>query len=203
MTIDERIASIKASRQYMMKVALPLGIWFYIEYLLMIQAVHSPIVGMIRMPLMALLPILLYWIVKTMRKRFFEGVRFHIFHGWFFCVNVMFFAGLIDAFGVLIYNKYISPDNLAALQEAALAQLQSTQALLEQNKELTQGFGAKIMSIFNESATTLKETPIPSAAEAALKQLSDDVFSGMFWGVPLGFLLRRKVEGDTNQTPAA
>ena len=89
------------------------------------------------------------------------------------------------------------------MQEAALAQLQSTQALLEQNKELTQGFGAKIMSIFNESATTLKETPIPSAAEAALKQLSDDVFSGMFWGVPLGFLLRRKVEGDPTQTPAA
>ena len=203
MTIDERITSIKASRQYMMKVALPLGIWFYIEYLLMIQAMHSPAISMIRVPLMALLPILLYWIVKTMRKRFFEGVRFHTFHGWFFCVNIMFFAGLIDAFGVLIYNKYISPDNLVALQEAALAQLQSMQAILEQNKELSQGFGAKFMSFFSESASTLEETPIPSAVEAALKQLSDDIFCGMFWGVPLGFLLRRKVEGESSQTPAA
>lgn len=201
MTIDERVASIKASRQYMMKVALPLGIWFYIEYMLLIQSFFSPAVTILRVPLMATLPLLLYWIVRTMRKRFFDGVRFHTFHGWFFCVNIMFFAGLIDAFGVLIYNKYISPDNLITIHNAAVAQFRDIQSFLGSSPEMKQGFGPKLLSFFNENAKVLEETPIPTAVEAALKQLSDDIFSGMFWGVPLGLLLRRKVEEP--QQPAA
>ncbi len=194
MTIDERVASIKASRQYMMKVALPLGIWFYIEYMLLIQSFFSPAVTILRVPLMATLPLLLYWIVRTMRKRFFDGVRFHTFHGWFFCVNIMFFAGLIDAFGVLIYNKYVSPDNLITIHNAAVAQFRDIQSFLDSSPEMKQGFGPKLLSFFNENAKVLEETPIPTAVEAALKQLSDDIFSGMFWGVPLGLLLRRKIE---------
>lgn len=201
MTIDERVASIKASRQYMMKVALPLGIWFYIEYMLLIQSFFSPAVTILRVPLMATLPLLLYWIVRTMRKRFFDGVRFHTFHGWFFCVNIMFFAGLIDAFGVLIYNKYVSPDNLITIHNAAVAQFRDIQSFLGSSPEMKQGFGPKLLSFFNENAKVLEETPIPTAVEAALKQLSDDIFSGMFWGVPLGLLLRRKVEEP--QQPAA
>ena len=201
MTIDERVASIKASRQYMMKVALPLGIWFYIEYMLLIQSFFSPAVTILRVPLMATLPLLLYWIVRTMRKRFFDGVRFHTFHGWFFCVNIMFFAGLIDAFGVLIYNKYVSPDNLFAIHDAAVAQFRDIQSFLGSSPEMKQGFGPKLLSFFNENAKVLEETPIPTAVEAALKQLSDDIFSGMFWGVPLGLLLRRKIEEP--QQPAA
>ena len=138
MTIDERVASIKASRQYMMKVALPLGIWFYIEYMLLIQSFFSPAVTILRVPLMATLPLLLYWIVRTMRKRFFDGIRFHTFHGWFFCVNIMFFAGLIDAFGVLIYNKYVSPDNLITIHNAAVAQFRDIQTFRDElNKLLT------------------------------------------------------------------
>ena len=66
---------------------------------------------------------------------------------------------------------------------------------------MKQGFGPKLLSFFNENAKVLEETPIPTAVEAALKQLSDDIFSGMFWGVPLGLLLRRKVEEP--QQPAA
>jgi hypothetical protein len=201
MTIDERVASIKASRQYMMKVALPLGIWFYIEYMLLIQSFFSPAVTILRVPLMATLPLLLYWIVRTMRKRFFDGVRFHTFHGWFFCVNIMFFAGLIDAFGVLIYNKYVSPDNLITIHNAAVAQFRDIQSFLGSSPEMKQGFGPKLLSFFNENAKVLEETPIPTAVEAALKQLSDDIFSGMFWGVPLGLLLRRKIEEP--QQPAA
>ena len=201
MTIDERVASIKASRQYMMKVALPLGIWFYIEYMLLIQSFFSPAVTILRVPLMATLPLLLYWIVRTMRKRFFDGVRFHTFHGWFFCVNIMFFAGLIDAFGVLVYNKYISPDNLITIHDAAVAQFRDIQSFLGSSPEMKQGFGPKLLSFFNENAKVLEETPIPTAVEAALKQLSDDIFSGMFWGVPLGLLLRRKIEEP--QQPAA
>ena len=201
MTIDERVASIKASRQYMMKVALPLGIWFYIEYMLLIQSFFSPAVTILRVPLMATLPLLLYWIVRTMRKRFFDGVRFHTFHGWFFCVNIMFFAGLIDAFGVLIYNKYVSPDNLITIHNAAVAQFRDIQSFLGSSPEMKQGFGPKLLSFFNENAKVLEETPIPTAVEAALKQLSDDIFSGMFWGVPLGLLLRRKIEEP--QHPAA
>lgn len=201
MTIDERVASIKASRQYMMKVALPLGIWFYIEYMLLIQSFFSPAVTILRVPLMATLPLLLYWIVRTMRKRFFDGVRFHTFHGWFFCVNIMFFAGLIDAFGVLVYNKYISPDNLITIHNAAVAQFRDIQSFLGSSPEMKQGFGPKLLSFFNENAKVLEETPIPTAVEAALKQLSDDIFSGMFWGVPLGLLLRRKIEEP--QQPAA
>lgn len=201
MTIDERVASIKASRQYMMKVALPLGIWFYIEYMLLIQSFFSPAVTILRVPLMATLPLLLYWIVRTMRKRFFDGVRFHTFHGWFFCVNIMFFAGLIDAFGVLVYNKYVSPDNLITIHNAAVAQFRDIQSFLGSSPEMKQGFGPKLLSFFNENAKVLEETPIPTAVEAALKQLSDDIFSGMFWGVPLGLLLRRKVEEP--QQPAA
>ncbi|MBQ7238870.1 MAG: DUF4199 domain-containing protein [Bacteroidales bacterium] len=201
MTIDERVASIKASRQYMMKVALPLGIWFYIEYMLLIQSFFSPAVTILRVPLMATLPLLLYWIVRTMRKRFFDGVRFHTFHGWFFCVNVMFFAGLIDAFGVLIYNKYVSPDNLITIHNAAVAQFRDIQSFLGSSPEMKQGFGPKLLSFFNENAKVLEETPIPTAVEAALKQLSDDIFSGMFWGVPLGLLLRRKIEAP--QQPVA
>ena len=201
MTIDERVASIKASRQYMMKVALPLGIWFYIEYMLLIQSFFSPAVTILRVPLMATLPLLLYWIVRTMRKRFFDGVRFHTFHGWFFCVNIMFFAGLIDAFGVLVYNKYVSPDNLITIHNAAVAQFRDIQSFLGNSPEMKQGFGPKLLSFFNENAKVLEETPIPTAVEAALKQLSEDIFSGMFWGVPLGLLLRRKVEEP--QQPAA
>ena len=201
MTIDERVASIKASRQYMMKVALPLGIWFYIEYMLLIQSFFSPAVTILRVPLMATLPLLLYWIVRTMRKRFFDGVRFHTFHGWFFCVNIMFFAGLIDAFGVLVYNKYISPDNLITIHNAAVAQFRDIQSFLGSSPEMKQGFGPKLLSFFTENAKVLEETPIQTAVEAALKQLSDDIFIGMFWGVPLGLLLRRKVEEP--QQPAA
>jgi hypothetical protein len=201
MTIDERVASIKASRQYMMKVALPLGIWFYIEYMLLIQSFFSPAVTILRVPLMATLPLLLYWIVRTMRKRFFDGVRFHTFHGWFFCVNIMFFAGLIDAFGVLVYNKYVSPDNLITIHNAAVAQFRDIQSFLGSSPEMKQGFGPKLLSFFNENAKVLEETPIPTAVEAALKQLSDDIFCGMFWGVPLGLLLRRKIEEP--QQPAA
>ena len=201
MTIDERVASIKASRQYMMKVALPLGIWFYIEYMLLIQSFFSPAVTILRVPLMATLPLLLYWIVRTMRKRFFDGVRFHTFHGWFFCVNIMFFAGLIDAFGVLVYNKYVSPDNLITIHNAAVAQFRDIQSFLGSSPEMKQGFGPKLLSFFNENAKVLEETPIPTAVEAALKQLSDDIFSGMFWGVRLGLLLRRKIEEP--QQPAA
>lgn len=171
---------------YLMRAALPLALWFIAEYMLRNASASSMALNVVIVPLMLVTPFIIYRLIKRLRDELLGGYMLGI-QAWMFGVQMAFFAGLIEALYIYIYNEWINPGNLLAVQQAT-AQLYGT--MLEQLKQT--GAYSTRWSDFEETFTQLNEMPVPSAIEAAISNLSNEIMLAMFYMIPLSFMLRRR-----------
>lgn len=173
---------------YLMKMALPLGAWFIIEYLLRNAAARNVLLSFVTTPMMVVTPIALWYIIKRLRFTLLSD-RMTWFQAWTFGTQVMFFGGLIEALFIYIYNEYVFPGNLMELQQATIAQYEEAAASLR-----AMGSFPSILQPMQEAIDAMKELPVSSAIETAISQLSTDIFLGMLMMAVLAFFLRKKPE---------
>lgn len=172
-----------------MKLALPLAVWFIVEYVERIAATHNLMLQLLTLPMMCATPFLAWYIIKQLRDRVMGGMITGL-EAWVFGTQLFFFAGLIEAMFLYIYNEFISPNNLYEMQEALIAQYEEVSKLLSETQ--SGGIAGQYGQMMSETVQALKEAPIPSAIEAAVNQLSSTLFQGLFLMVPLSFILRQK-----------
>ena len=191
MTIEEQIARSKALSQHMLQVALTLGLWFVAEYFITVLSTHNILLAALRTPLMLVMPVALCFILHRIRKQYFEDEEFGRFRCWYYGVQVMFYAGLIEAFAIAIYNQWISPDNLTEMHNAMIAQYEDISKMYAENPDVKQIMPG-LSQTFEDMVNVLKETEVETPFSAAITMLSNDIFYGCIWSIPFCFILHRK-----------
>ena len=178
---------------YLMKMALPMGVWFIIEYLMRNAAAHNVMLGLISTPMMIVTPIALWYIIRNLRRQILDD---HIsgFQAWTFGTQLMFFAGLIEALFIYIYNEFIFPGNLIEIQQAIIVQYEDAAASMH-----SMGVMTGLLSTLEETIEAMKEMPVSSPIETAISQLSTDIFYGMILMAPISLIVRKKAGTEVNE----
>ena len=179
---------------YLMKMALPMGIWFIIEYLLRNAAARNVLLSFITTPMLIVTPVALWYILRQLRRRFLDD-RITGFQAWTFGTQLMFFAGLIEALFIYIYNEFLYPGNLAEVQQAMIAQYEEAA-----NSLRTMGSFPSMLQPIQEAIDTMREMPVSSPIETAISQLSTDIFYGMLLMIPISLIVRKKGEKSASET---
>lgn len=178
---------------YLMKMALPMGVWFIIEYMLRNAAAHNVMLGLISTPMMIVTPIALWYIIRNLRRQFLDD-RIAGFQAWTFGTQLMFFAGLIEALFIYIYNEFLFPGNLAEIQQALIAQYEDAAASIRSLSVMTSMLGT-----LEETIEAMKQMPVSSPIETAISQLSTDIFYGMILMIPIALIVRKKANPESNE----
>lgn len=186
MTLKEEIERSRQASQAVMKYALPLGLWFIVEYITLIASTHNLMFSMLRVPMMVITLLLVFYLVYRIRKKIYSD-RFTARQSWLYSLQLMFYAGLIEAVFIFIINKWIMPGNLAEMQAALLAQYEELSNTLKESNSLP-----ALSSIYAQAMETLRESPVETPINTAIGQLSNDVITGMIIGIPIGMILRTK-----------
>lgn len=184
--MDKRIIN-----NYLMKLALPLAFWFIVEYVVHIAATHNLMLQLLTLPMMCATPFLAWYIIKQLRDRVMGGVISRL-EAWVFGTQLFFFAGLIEAMFIYLYNEFADPNNLYEMQQALIGQYEEVSKML--NETQAGGIAGSYSQMMSETVEVLRKSPIPSAIEAAVNQLSTTLFQGLFLMIPLSFLLHKKVK---------
>ncbi len=171
---------------FLMKMALPLGIWFIVEYVLRCMATRNVLLSFITTPMMLVTPIALYHVLRYLRRTIL-GNLMSWFQAWTFGTQLMFFAGLIEALFIYIYNEFLNPTNLMDMQAAVITQYEEALTTLR-----TSGAFSSLIGPLEESIDQLREMPVTTAIEAAISQLSTDIFYGMLMMAVIAFFVRKK-----------
>lgn len=171
---------------YLMKMALPLGAWFIIEYLLRNAAARNVLLSLITTPMMVVTPIALWFILKQLRKKIL-GDRLFGFQAWTFGTQLMFYAGLLEALFIYLYNEFLFPTNLAEVQQAMILQYEEAASSLR-----AMGAFPNMLQPMQEMIDTMKEMSVSSPIETAISQLSTDIFYGMLLMIPIALIVRKK-----------
>lgn len=186
-TVNPKGAAIN---QYLMKIALPLGAYFIIEYLVRNYSASNIYLGLLNIPMMAITAILLYIAIKKLRDYFLDG---HIagFYAWTFGVQLMFFSGLIEAAFIYIFNEFILPTNLVTVHDQLIAQYERVYSTI-QDLSSNSGTASAMTGMMKDTIEILKQTPVSSAIETAITMLSNDIFYGMIIMFFLSPIIRKK-----------
>lgn len=190
LTPEERIARYKAISQHILNVAFPLGLWFVVEYFFTILSTQNIYLAAMRTPMMGIMPVALFYILYKIRKQYFADSKFSRRRCWFYSIQIMFYAGLIEAFVIAVYNQWIAPDNLAEMHRAMIAQYESVSNMYTQTPGAQQLF-PNLANTMNETVNLLKEAEVESPLTAGINMLSNDIFYGIVWGFIFCFILRR------------
>ena len=171
---------------YLMKMALPLAGWFIIEYMLHNLGTTPFIVSIISTPLMILTPVLVGYILLKLRRTLLSDMMLGL-QVWTFGVQMVFFAGLIEALFIYVFNQFISPTNIADTLQAIIELLEKFYTMAQQ----VEGSNPQLTMI-QEMIDTYRQAPIPSAIDTAISSLSSEIMMAMFYMIPVALIVRKK-----------
>lgn len=176
--------------QVLMRAGAILGLWFVIEYLVFVMASQNIMFNLIHTPMMFVTPVLLFMLVRKLRQTIYSEVGLRFFQVLTYGVQMMFFAGLIEAFFIYAYNQWLFPTNLMEMRQALLSQY----AEVTQMMESVPGnpLGQNLTGAFNQAHDILKEAPVERPIDAALNAISNDILYGILWMIPFGLILKKK-----------
>jgi len=198
MTLEEQIARSKAISQHILHISFVLGLWFVVEYFFLVLSTRSILMAALRTPMMIVTPIVLCILLYKLRNKFFENDMFGRFRCWVYGVQIMFYAGLIEAFFIVVYNQWIAPNNLVEMHNAMIAQYENVSNMYTQTPGAEQLMPG-ISKTLDESIKLLKESEIEKPFQAGITMLSNDIFYGSFWSLIFCFFLHQKSK-EENQT---
>lgn len=179
-----------AINQYLMKTALPLGGYFIIEYLIRNYTASNIFLGFLNFPMMAFTAILLFLAIRKLRDMILDG-QISGFMAWTFGVQLMFFAGLIEATFIYIYNEFIVPTNLVTVHNQLIEQYESALTTIE-GLSSTNTMASSMIPMLQEMIDMLKQAPVASAIETAISMLTNDIFFGMLIMAFVAPIVRKK-----------
>ncbi len=171
---------------YLMKMALPLALWFIVEYMLRNAAVTHLGLSFVLVPMMLVTPFAVFHILRRLRRSVLCDMMLGI-HAWTFGVQLAFFAGLIEALFIYVYNQFLFPGAIAENVQQTITAYEQMMAQLEEV-----GAGSTIATSFGSIVEQLKTAPIPSSIETAISALSNEILSATFYMIPVAFCLRKK-----------
>lgn len=176
----------KMVNEFLMKWALPLGLFFIVEYCVRNASATNVMLGFFSFPMMLVTPVALWWILRRLRRQLLSDMMLGI-QAWSFGVQLMFFAGLIEALFIYVYNQFLHPTNLYEVQQATIAQYEEVYSMIH-------GMGSwqAYESTLLQAIEVMKEAPVGTAIEAAITALSNEIFVGMILMIPILFIVRRK-----------
>ena len=123
--------------QFIMRSGFFLSLYFMIEYVFTVWSTHHIFLSLVHVPMMFLTVVLLFLLMRPIRL-FFADEGLSGLRAWTYGVQLMFFAGLLEALFVYIYNTWLYPDNLFEMHSAVISQYRQAIDMMQQaNAEQT------------------------------------------------------------------
>jgi hypothetical protein len=170
-----------------MKEAFKLSLFFIVEYWLSLYAFsHLWLAGVVLL-LKIVTPVALYYILRELKRTLPAEAPFPGLIAWSLGVRVMLFAALPEAAFIYVYNQFVDPEALHGIAQMMIAQLENLQ----------QAVGTDVLA--DATIDLYREAQTPTAIEAAINMLSQDVMAGIFLMLIIAPILRRK--GQVPPTP--
>jgi hypothetical protein len=133
-------------------------------------------------------PVGLFYILRRLREQL-PGVPFPGLVAWSLGVRVMLFAALPEAAFIYVYNQWIAPDALHLIAQNTVHALETWQQTL----------GADALS--TETIDLYRQAATPTAIEAAVQTLSQDVMIGIFLMLIIAPIVRRRGTATPPEAP--
>lgn len=171
---------------YIMKMALPLAVWFIAEYLLRYASTGNMMLSMVIVPMMLITPFAIFRILRNLRRNVLSDMMLGI-QAWTFGVQMAFFAGLLEAMFIYVYNQFLYPNAIAENIQQTITMYEQLTAQLKEAGAYSSFWGQ-----FDEIIEQLKKAPLPSAIETAISALSNEITMAMLYMIPVALFLRKK-----------
>ncbi|MBP5214401.1 MAG: DUF4199 domain-containing protein [Bacteroidales bacterium] len=182
--------------QLIMRAGFLLGLYFMLEYVVTVWSTQYILLSLVHVPMMLLTVVLLFLLLRPLRILFAdEGLS--TLRAWTYGVQLMFFAGLLEALFVYVYNDWLYPDNLSEMHRAMIEQYRQAVDMMQAAK--ADQSMPSLMQTLHDSRKVIEEAPVQKPIEAAMSALSNDITYAVFWMIPLGFILRTKPQQTQNQ----
>lgn len=176
----------KQINEYLMRMAPFVALWYLLEVVVKELGYAHLLFSALTLPMMCFTPFFIGKIIVKLRKDWFCNVMTG-FQAWTFGVQCAFYAALIEAFVLYIYNAFLDPSHLATAQAALIAQYETAYRYIEQ----THLYDSALPK-FQETLDMLKDTPVPSAIDESITLLSNEIFLAMIFMVPTALVIRKK-----------
>lgn len=184
----------KVSRQcsyYITHAAFYIGLWFILEYFVTVLASRNIYWNLLRTPMMLITPIIIFYHLHRLRK-IAVGTFCNLgIFTFMFAIQLMTFAGILEAGCIAIYNQWINPENLYEMQHGMIVQYEELIANIANDPASTAAY-AVIKEPTEAMINELKNAPIQSPFNASVSLFSSDLTCGFFWGLIFAFFMRRK-----------
>ena len=171
---------------YLMKMALPVAVWFVAEYMLRYASVSNLGLGFVLLPMMLVTPYLFFRILRRLRQTVLGDMMLGI-QAWTFGVQMAFFAGLVEAMVIYVFHAFINPAALADNVQATIAAYEQLTAQLQET-----GAYSSMQDMLQQNVELLKQAPIPSAIETAIATLSNEILLATLYMIPVALSVRKK-----------
>ncbi len=136
-----------------------------------------------------MIPILLFSYVRNYRNKF-SGGFISFSHAWIFSVMMHVFAGLLFAFFIFVYTRFLNQGYANWLIGVAIKSL-------EQYSQLD-AEGASALAV-NDSIKLLKDMPMPTPISMAMKSFWMIFNSGCFMGALIAIFAKRNEPNQPTQ----
>lgn len=179
---------IKQGAEYCMKIGALLGVIYIVQYYFLIQTSHNVFFSVVHTLLSIFTPFMLALSSYRIRKNIFTE-DFSWGRCWSCGVRICFYASLIEACFIVVYNQWINPYNLYEMQQGLIAQYESLNKMVQAsgNDSFT-ALNSQLEQVIN----TIKEQEVQTPIDAALGAVTTDLFSGVFWMTLLASTFYRK-----------
>ena len=171
---------------YLMKMAVPLAVWFIVEYLVKNAMYSNVMLSFLVFPMMVVTPVALWWLLRKLRRDYLYDSILGI-QAWSFGIQLMFYASLIEALFIYVFNQYIKPGNLHVVQKAAIEQYENVQQTLSAS-----GSFDRYLPKLQEAIDAMKEAPVLTPIETAITSLSNNLFVAIVLMIPIALIVRKK-----------
>ncbi len=156
-----------------MKIGAILGVIYMLEYMVQILTLQNVLYSFIHFFLSLSTPLLLAFAAYNLNKKICK-LEFSWMKCWLFGLLVVFFASMLEAAYIIIYNQWIEPDNLQHIFQSTIDQLESS-------KQMLKGAGGAAANIVNETIAELKRQGVDTPFAAGIKMIPGNLFWGAIW----------------------
>ena len=144
---QSRIENKNYLLQYAMHAGIFLGVFWALRYLLVIFGADNLMLRGLNSLLSIGTPILLFYFLKNYKEKFLNNT-ISLWHGIQFSILLFFFGSVLEALMVLMHVKWLDPNFIVIMHDAAIQAAQSM---------------AQSMPFLGETFTSqLVEQPVPS-----------------------------------------
>jgi len=181
-SIETEILQRRQATEYCMKAGGVLGILYIISYILKAKFLANPALAVPFLAIALSTPFALAIASRHLRSTVFAE-EFSWFRCWTQGIKVIFYASLLEAAFVVIYNQWIDPLFLYEMKQNLLSQFDNYLATVNSGESTSTGGNtmAALQQMIVTEKSAIETMEMQTPIQAGLSAITSNLLLGAFW----------------------